>query len=290
MITALNKRKAWRAAGFSPRGRGNAMTPMPKLFRESFLGTRAFTLLELLVCVGLILLLLGALLPGLSRARGQAKSAVCQSNIRQLALANTLHAQESLGRYTPGAAEFLKNLHRWHGSRESVTKPFNPADGPLIPYLGPDAQIRACPEFEPRQPGFERGNGGYGYNNAYVGVQTATNRHGRTVVISDRSGALADEVRRPGETLMFADSAFVSRDLIEYSFAEPRFHPRYATRADPSIHFRHAGLANVAWCDGHATRERRTFTWSSGFYEGSPDRFDIGWFGPTDDNSLFDLR
>ena len=78
--------------------------------------------------------------------------------------------------------------------------------------------------------------------------------------------------------------------MIEYSFAEPRFHPQYGSRADPSIHFRHHGTANIAWCDGHVSRKTRTFSWSSGFYAGDPERFNIGWFGETDDNSAFDLQ
>lgn len=90
---------------------------------------------------------------------------------------------------------------------------------------------------------------------------------------------------------MFTDSAFAEKRLIEYSFAEPRFHPSsLAARADPSIHFRHAQRANVAWCDGHVTSERRTYSWSSGIYPGDPDRWGIGWFGETDNNSLFDLQ
>jgi prepilin-type processing-associated H-X9-DG protein/prepilin-type N-terminal cleavage/methylation domain-containing protein len=256
---------------------------MPKTYR-------GFTILELLVVVGLIAVLLGTLLPGLGRAREQTKSAVCQSNIRQIALANGLYAHESQGAYVPGAAEFLKNLHRWHGRRGTANEAFVSSEGPLVAYLGPQGAIRVCPAFAAHKSGFEAGNGGYGYNNAYVGVQTAVDRRGRTLVTSDRGGAVADRVRRPGETVMFTDAAFVSGGLIEYSFSEPRFHPYYGLRADPSSHFRHLDAANVAWCDGHVSSEQRTFTWSSGFYEGSPERFDVGWFGESDDNALFDLR
>ena len=250
---------------------------------------RAFTLVELLVVLSILMFLLAVLLPGLARTRQQARSAVCRSNIRQIALADDLYAQESGGVYCPGAADFTKNLHRWHGRRDSVNEPFSSADGPLVAYLGLDGAIRACPSFEPEFVGFEAGNGGYGYNNAYIGVQTVGSGADDVIVTSDLAGAYADRVKRPGETVMFTDAAFVAGRLIEYSFAEPRFHPQFSSRADPSIHFRHHKSANVAWCDGHVLPQMRTFTWSSGVYEGDPDRCDIGWFGQADDNSLFDL-
>lgn len=250
---------------------------------------RGFTLLELLVTMGSIGLLVGLLVPGLSKAREQAKAAVCSSHIRQLATANAMYAVDFSGVFVPGAADFLKNRQRWHGSRGKVNEAFESAGGPLVSYMGESADVRACPTFAPDKFGFERGNGGYGYNNAYIGVQTVANSKGVTTIVTDRSGARTHHVKRPADTLMFADSAFVSGSLVEYSFAEPRFHPQYGVRTDPSIHFRHWGLANVAWCDGHVSPQRRTFTMTSGIYEGDPARHNIGWFGPFDDNSDFDL-
>jgi len=249
-----------------------------------------FTLVELLVVMGTLTLLVGILLPSLSRARGQAKATVCQSNLRQIVLANSLYAQDSGGVYVPGAADFLDNRHRWHGERAALYAPFDSSHGPLVPYLGSDGVLRACPTFERRLVGFEAGCGGYGYNNAYLGVRIVAGRQGRSIVVSDRAGAYADRVQRPADTVMFTDSAFAGEELIEYSFCEPRFHVQFGTRADPSIHFRHARTANAAWCDGHVNRETRTFTWSSGYYSADPKDFDIGWFGMTDDNKLFDLR
>ncbi len=248
-----------------------------------------FTLIEVLVALSVVALLLGVLLPGLSHARMQAQATVCQSNLRQLTQANRGYADE-FAMFCPGAADFFRNRNRWHGVRATIQRPFNPTEGPLAPYLGPDAKVRACPSFQPDRIGFERGCGGYGYNNAYLGVQTVGDDPGEYAVTTDLAGAYVSRVARPGETVMFTDAALLSRGLIEYSFAEPRMHPMYGSRADPSIHFRHARTANVAWCDGHVSAERRTFTWSSGFYEGDPKGYDIGWFGNTDDNSLFDLR
>jgi prepilin-type processing-associated H-X9-DG protein/prepilin-type N-terminal cleavage/methylation domain-containing protein len=257
---------------------------------SNFLHRRGFTLIELLVVVGSVALLLALLLPGLSGARDQAKLAVCGSNLRQLALANAMYGQDSGGVFVPGAADFRRNRNRWHGTRDKLNQAFDSARGPLAAYLGVDGSVRGCPAFAPEKLGFEKGNGGYGYNNGYVGVQTAGDAKGNILVATDLAGAPVHQIKRAADTLMFADAAFVDGSLIEYSFAEPRFHPQFQTRADPSIHFRHAGRANIAWCDGHVTSERRTFSHSSGIYEGDPGRHDIGWFGQSDDNTYFDLQ
>jgi prepilin-type N-terminal cleavage/methylation domain-containing protein len=47
----------------------------------------AFTLIELLVVIAIIAVLMAILMPGLRKAREQARKAVCQSNLGQLAKA-----------------------------------------------------------------------------------------------------------------------------------------------------------------------------------------------------------
>jgi prepilin-type processing-associated H-X9-DG protein/prepilin-type N-terminal cleavage/methylation domain-containing protein len=250
--------------------------------------SRAFTLVELLTVIGIISLLLAMLLPALNRAREAAQAAVCASNVRQLHLASMGYAAENDGFWPPAHFDYTTiatNLHRWHGTRQSIGEAFNMNGSPLKSFLQTDA-IKQCPVFEPAHAGFETSAGGYGYNNHYLGSSIA-------VLVgqpfADNLPAKISQVRKPAETIAFTDAAMGDPRLIEYSFVEPPIaHTQWGSFDNsPSIHFRHRERANICWADGHVTTEPQTWTRPTNAYGASNLTLRLGFTGP-EDNSLFD--
>ena len=256
----------------------------------------AFTLIELMVVLAVVAILTALVLPALGKARSSARQSKCAGHLRQLHLANTLYAGDH-GHYVAAAAGIKSgsNLTRWHGVRSSESAPFDGSRGPLVRYLGKDAMIRRCPGFIDYETSsganaFEASCGGYGYNDRGVGSQSY--RYGANAQGLEK-GMRPEDIRQPQATVMFCDAAFPQpydkpKYLIEYSFAEAYKFVRSdsgkeaSSGAQPSIHFRHNGRANVIWCDGHVSAENMTVEKNADF-----SKFNIGWFGGPN-NELFD--
>jgi prepilin-type N-terminal cleavage/methylation domain-containing protein len=69
-------------------------------------GRRAFTLVELLVVIGIIALLIAILLPALNRARAAAQAVDCSSRMRQMGQAIHMDVSEYNGRLPAGVFNY----------------------------------------------------------------------------------------------------------------------------------------------------------------------------------------
>jgi len=260
--------------------------------------SKGFTLIELLIVIAIIALLMGILIPALTKAKAQANRIVCANHLKTLMTANYIYTESWEGAFCPviyGTFARGTNPVTW-----LINKPFRK-------YIAIDQQKRGkrgdslgeydvpaeylCPADKISTDPINATSGvlcSYGYNfTEWAASTTGTGWLPPVLKVGEYyyGGAKVQNIKKPSERLAFIDGIdwWVSWKGADYKEGWDKRGQatilEYKTDRPPDkrqvwgpVFYRHNEGANVAFYDGHVTWMRKAEVFNNKDYDAHPRR------------------
>ncbi|HET6247806.1 MAG TPA: prepilin-type N-terminal cleavage/methylation domain-containing protein [Tepidisphaeraceae bacterium] len=283
-------------------GIGNIQTSSRRIFnrRSSRRASAGFTLVELLVVIGIIAVLVALLFPAISMVRRQANMTTCASNMRQIGLAMAAYAHDNNDRLFN-----MRDYSRWTDptNKGKQINPWNADAYWGVPYsaYGAEMKVFNCPSARDLGGGSSDSDGTFaagfvytcysinGYGGRWSGFSSATRQklfgspapacalfEEDPATATSVSAGDAEWIGRPIPHITHGDHLIVVQEAYEtvldgngdtfiawYQWTPPNHYP------DESYEWlRHDNASNVLFADWHVGRLTRSDQSDVRYYTG----------------------
>lgn len=218
---------------------------------------RAFTLVEVVTVLGVAAVLLSILLPAIRTVRGSARSACCQSNLRELGMAANRYALQNHDRYPAAILYEITasglSTKCWDYEQRADGSVRN---GILWSFMSSPADVQQCPDYLGSSTFGNDPHTGYNYNTTYIGAEGRFPELGSNGAWLDgwkvaRHGIPSAQHRRTTTTALFGEGGWKGGANKFMRSPMNAVEQDLGTVYAGAQAFRHQGCTHVCFLDGH---------------------------------------